>query len=258
MNKRSWTILAVALALVGSTSALLGYWKGNQKLGAPGLKVVSEPVFDPDGKVVATNSAYLPAQVLDYASEPLPVTPLELGWLPKDTTYGRRLYKAPDGFQVMASVVLMGTDRTSIHKPEYCLTGQGWQIERKDETSVRIEKPVPYDLPVMKFTALGVRETQGGQKARTKGVYVFWFVAENALTARHGQRMRWMARDLILTGKLQRWAYVSYFAVCPPGQEEAAFQRMKQLIAAAVPEFQLAAGEPALKSVSGSGEPRIP
>jgi len=51
--------------------------------------------------------------------------------------------------------------------------------------------------------------------------------------------MWWMARDVIRTGVLQRWAYVSYFAVCPPGAEEATFQRMKKLIVASVPEFQL-------------------
>jgi hypothetical protein len=38
---------------------------------------------------------------------------------------------------------------------------------------------------------------------------------------------------------LDRWAYISFFSVCQPGQQDAAFERMKKLIAAAVPEFQL-------------------
>jgi hypothetical protein len=37
---------------------------------------------------------------------------------------------------------------------------------------------------------------------------------------------------------LQRWAYVSYFSICEPGQEDAVFARMEKLIAASVPEFQ--------------------
>jgi hypothetical protein len=41
------------------------------------------------------------------------------------------------------------------------------------------------------------------------------------------------------TGVLQRWAYLSYFAVCAPGQEDAAFERMKNLIVHSVPEYQL-------------------
>jgi hypothetical protein len=42
---------------------------------------------------------------------------------------------------------------------------------------------------------------------------------------------------------LQRWAYVSYFSICTPGQEDAAFERMNKLIAASVPEYQLPPGD---------------
>ena len=41
------------------------------------------------------------------------------------------------------------------------------------------------------------------------------------------------------TGVLQRWAMISYFTVCAPGQEEAAFERLKKFISASAPEFQL-------------------
>jgi hypothetical protein len=258
MNKRSRIILVVVLALVGGTSALLGYWKGNQKLGAPGLKIVPEAILDLEGNVVATNSVYLPEQLLGYGSEVLPVTKQELGMLPKDTTYGRRSYKAADGFQVTASVVMMGTDRTSIHKPQYCLTGQGWQIDQSELTSISIDRPHSYELPVMKLTATGVGTSAAGAKVQARGVYVYWFVADDELTADHLQRMWWMARDLMKTGTLQRWAYVSYFAICPPGQEEATFQRMKQLIAASVPEFQLTTLKPATNSRSDAGPLRVP
>jgi len=118
MNKRSWSMFVVVLVLVLGTSSMLGYWKTNQKLGRPGVKIVAEPIHDPDGKVVGTNSVYLPDQALNFSSQPVPVTPLELGWLPKDTTYGRRIYKAPDDFQIWCNVVLMGSDRTSNHKPQ--------------------------------------------------------------------------------------------------------------------------------------------
>jgi hypothetical protein len=37
---------------------------------------------------------------------------------------------------------------------------------------------------------------------------------------------------------------VAYFTVCAPGQEELYFSHMKELMAASVPEFQLAAGPP--------------
>ena len=61
-------------------------------------------------------------------------------------------------------------------------------------------------------------------------------------TTSHEQRIWWLTRDLLTTGVLQRWAYISYFAVCLPGQEDATFEKMKKLIAASVPEFQLPPG----------------
>jgi hypothetical protein len=91
----------------------------------------------------------------------------------------------------------------------------------------------------MKFIATK-EVTTNGQKAAARGVYVCWFVADNdEYTAQHWQRMWWMARDLFRTGVLQRWAFISYFSICAPGREDATFERIKKLIAASVPEFQL-------------------
>ena len=54
------------------------------------------------------------------------------------------------------------------------------------------------------------------------------------------QRMWRMAKELVRTGVLQRWAYISYFAVCAPGNEAATFERIKKQIVDAVPQFQIA------------------
>jgi hypothetical protein len=193
---------------------------------------------------VGTHSVYLPPRVLNYDSEPQPVTDVVLNWLPKDTTYGQRMYKSPDGFVAVINAVLMGSDRTSIHKPEYCLAGTGWGIVDKQVTSIPIAEPHAYDLPVMKFLTRREDPAPNGGKVERRGVYVFWFVADNQLSADHMQRMIWMARDMIRTGVLQRWAYIACFAPCAPGQEEATFNRLKDLIAASVPHFQLATGAP--------------
>jgi len=260
MNKRSWRILIVTLLLMGSTSGLLGYWRTNQRLGLPGVKVVPHPTYGPQEKIIAKDSVYLPERVLDYQSESFPVSQQEYGMLPKDTTYGKRVYKGADGLRVWANVILMGTDRTSIHKPDYCLPGQGWIVDdrRKEETSVLINQPHPYRLPVMKWVVTGSQETTDGRKVEVRGIYVYWFVADKELTDTNLKMLLRLSRNLFLTGVLQRWAYVSYFAICMPGQEEATFDRMKQLIAVAVPEFQLTTGETVSGSMSGSGAPAIP
>lgn len=233
MNKQKWIFFAVVLLMMGSTAAVLAHLKANQKLGRPG--VTTRPLADSKNVEVL-----LPERVLDFTSQVMTQQEVVVATLPKDTSYGQRIYHAPDGFTTQVNVVLMGSDRTSIHKPEFCLEGAGWKIDQQAsrEETVQIEHPHAYDLPVNKFIA--TRQFKNNGQAETwRGVYVFWFVAGDAYTAQHWQRQWWMARELLQTGVLQRWAYISYFAVCMPGQEQETFERMKKMIAASVPEFQL-------------------
>jgi EpsI family protein len=237
MNRASWRILAVVFLMMALSAGLLWRLKASQKLGNPGLKVVPQALFDPSGKEIAKQSVFLPEKVLDYTSTLLPVTAQELNWLPRDTTYGRRLYRGPDGFEMQLSIVLMGSDRTSIHKPQYCLEGQGFAIDDSEIITLPVGGPKPYEVPVMKMlTTKPV--SMDGKRVNLRGVYLYWFVSENQLTASHAERMWWMARDLIQKRTLQRWAYVTYFAVCLPGQESMALDRMRSFVAATVPEFQ--------------------
>jgi len=241
MSRRQIIVLVVALVLMGAAAAWLAHMKSNRHLGAPGIK--TEPV---PGSVRL--NAVLPARVLDCDSEVVETDRMVLDTLPKDTSFGQRHYTATDGFKVLLNVVLMGSDRTSLHKPQFCLIGAGWRIDRTENVTVRIPRPQPYDLPVTKLTTS--REgVVNGQTVPMRGLYVYWFVCDGAISGEDsgGQRMWWMAKELLRTGVLQRWAYVTCFAVCPPGQEEAAFKRMEQFLAAAVPEFQLTpkpAGQP--------------
>src|SRR5437899_6313705 len=175
----------------------------------------------------------LPEQVEGYTSREIETAEIVTNTLPKDTSFGQRIYKAPDGFESVVNVVLMGTDRTSLHKPQFCLEGQGWTIDQGASTltTVAIKKPVSYDLPVVKLIA-GKEMSVNGKRVMARGVYVYWYVADGAISASKSgfQRMWWMTWNLMRTGVLQRWAYISYFSVCAPGQEDAAFERIQQLI----------------------------
>ena len=234
MNKQKWIVVVVALGLIGGAAGLLTRLQANQKLGRPAVK--TSPI--PGSQRLQVE---LPERVLDCTSQAIEVDKATLGWLPQDTSFGQRLYRAPDGFETAINVVLMGSDRTSLHKTEFCLEGQGWRIDRgaSSEATVRMDRPYPYELPVTKFIATK-EVTIDGQPVVARGIYVLWFVADHdEYTARHWQRMWWMARDLLSTGVLQRWASIGYFAYCAPGQEDATFERMKKFIVASAPEFQL-------------------
>jgi hypothetical protein len=233
MIKPNWILMIAALAMIAGTTALL--LGTHQKLGAPGVKTRSSADA---GRL----EVELPTQVLDYTSESVEVDDITKSTLPSDTSFGNRNYEAPDHFKLALRAVLMGTDRTSLHKPQFCLEGQGWHIDPDSlQTTIHLDRPCSYELPVVRLLAGIEAANASGQKQTLRGVYVYWFVADDALSSSVSgfERMWMMGSKLLRTGILQRWAYVSCFSTCLPGQEDATFERMKLFIAGAVPEFQL-------------------
>ncbi len=223
--------LIAALLLMALAGGAIYQLQTRQTLGRPG--VLAEPqAGSPRWRIP------LPEQVAGMTSQEVPAAEVELSALPADTSIGKRLYTATNGAPLLLQVVLMGRDRTSIHQPQYCLTGQGWLIEQTEEVRLLVAGPQPHEIPALKLTASKVFTTESGQRVPVRAIYVYWFVADGALTAHRSQRLRWMAEELLKTGTLQRWAYVACFAQCAPGEEDKAFARVKEFVAEAVPEFQ--------------------
>lgn len=239
-------VAAAALTLMGAGAAVLLHLKTIQRLGEPGVK------WSPRTTDLRLDIP-LPARVLDYESKAIDPEAQELEMLPQDTSLARRLYEAPDGFKILVGVVLMGTDRTSIHKPEFCLPAQGWQIVAKETRSLSLDRPRPYVLPLGKFVTRRLVPLPGGGHATLEGVYIYWFVSGDRITASHWGRMGWITWDLLQRGVLPRWAYLSAFAECPPGQQAEATERVEKFLAAAVPEFQVTTGQPAVPATADDG-----
>ncbi|HEY4416741.1 MAG TPA: exosortase-associated EpsI family protein [Verrucomicrobiae bacterium] len=223
------------LVLIAATAVLLMHMKAHQRLGDPGVK--TRPMAGTKNLEVL-----LPVTVPGYKSEILTNAETELLKLPSDTSFRVRAYQADDNsFWSQISVVVMGVDRSSIHKPQICMTGQGWMIDNSltRVENVRLDRPQAYDLPVNKIVATKTVQGADGKPQTWRGIYVYWYVDATHYTANSWQWMAWwLPRDLLLNGVLERWAYISYFTPCQPGQEEATFSRIKQLIAKTVPEFQ--------------------
>lgn len=223
-----------ALLLMAVAGGAIFKLQGRQTLGRPG--VLAEPVAGS-----ARWRIPLPERVIGMTSYEQPPAEVELTALPADTSFGKRVYTATNQPPLLLQVVLMGRDRTSIHQPQYCLTGQGWLIEQTEEVRLPIGGATPREVPALKLTASRVVTTETGQRLPVRGIYVYWFVADGAVTAHRAERLRWMATELLKTGTLQRWAYVACFAQCLPGEEAATYARVKEFIAEAVPEFQRSA-----------------
>jgi hypothetical protein len=245
MNKSKWLVLAVALGMMAATGGYLVKVHQRLRLGAPGVKVGPSPLYDDEGKLVAWQSVLLPEEVLGCKGTNLPVTQEELDSLPKDTTFGRKMYLMNDNLTVLASVVLMGSDRTSIHQPQYCLVSQDWHIEKTDQVLLPMDHPYPYEVAALKLTTSREVKNAFDQPIQLKGIYVYWFVSADRITSDQGARMWSLAQTMLKTGVLERWAYISYFVTCLPGQEDATFAQLERFIRASTPEFQTVTGQPA-------------
>lgn len=231
MKNQKWILFAVVLALIAGSAALLERFKSHPRLGQPGI--LAETISNS----VAMNIG-LPERILDFTSTNVPEPAVVLSYLPADTSYAERFYGSPDGFRVQATLILMGADRTSIHNADFCLRGQGWEPVFKNVAEIPIGGAQPYSLPVSEWKVSGTFQQPGGGKVKVGGVCVFWFVADGDETPSHFDMMKRLAVHLLKTGVMERWAYVSFFSPCAPGQEDVVFARMKELIAASVPEFQ--------------------
>jgi EpsI family protein len=177
----------------------------------------------------------------DWIGQAVEVTVIEREILPPDTGYARRNYVSTHDrrHQVFLSVVLSGKDRTSIHRPELCLVGQGWTILGR--SAVGFTHPEGGEVPA---TVLHLnRETvgRGGERRSVPAVLVYWFVGRDTLAATTGERL-WRTALNRLRLRPDRWAYVvAQTLVLPNEGQEAALERIQQVLDGTLPAFQPAA-----------------
>ena len=235
MKTKGQRVTLVMLVVSAATALFLS--RLTHELGEPGVRMGGFFEYEDLEKNVLsgwTNSVDLPISPPGFSSVSAPIAYEEISWLPPDTSYGRREYTFSDGktpTRVLVTAILMGYDRTSIHKPQYCLPAGGFQIDEEKEVMLPLGNPGDGSVPMQRLVT--TKTLPNGQVAR--GIYSYVFVSEDQVTASHGQRLWWMARDLAVEGRLKRWAYVSFFALCFPGDEAATEANLDQVIREVLP-----------------------
>ena len=151
----------------------------------------------------------LPDTIGEWTGEDAPVTAGELAGLSPDTKFARRFYHDFAGDTLYVSIVLSGEDMAnSIHRPERCLTAQGWTVER----SARVSVPLAGGLPPLEVTRLSderERHTPDGRTIPLRNLNYYWFIGSRDVTASHWRRTWIDVEDRVLHGENQRWAYVT-------------------------------------------------
>ncbi|HUR57367.1 MAG TPA: exosortase/archaeosortase family protein [Opitutaceae bacterium] len=237
---RPWLIALAVVALVCGEMAFLHHLVTSPPRGLVGVALA------PDGRDPVELPAFLGT---DWAGRRAEVSLVERQTLPPDTGYSRKNYipLSRAGPEVFLSIVLSGRDRTSIHRPELCLVGQGWTIlgqrghlfqapARPGVTPRAAIGPTGGHFPA---TVLQVRrevQTPKG-KASVPQLVVYWFVGGDTIVASHWERMACDAWNRVAHARADRWAYVLMQTDARDG-EAAALARMQAVLDGALPVIQ--------------------
>lgn len=202
---------------------------------------------------------WLPESIPGSDGREIPISEEEKKNLPSDTTILRRTYLEL-GYsedwatyrQLTASLVLMGSDRRSLHEPEFCLRGLGWQLSPGRVVRVETRKgPLEVmELELKRWLRRAdgslVRDAQGN-KIRIRGYYYYWWVAKSDSTPHSKVRIARAALNSMFRNVNDRWGYPSVQVLIDPrlpaeeGSAEAR-KRAQEFIAAYAPEFQKSLG----------------
>lgn len=189
----------IVLALPGRVAG----WTGHDLVNCPDELCARVCVDVPPG--TPCPACGKPLQYMNHAEKRM---------LPADTGLVRKYYLRDGAAPVHASIVLSGNDRSSIHRPQVCMTAAGYEIV--NDTLLRI--PLGGGREPLDVMVLDMNRT--GADGRTETIYyAYWFVGKGRETASHVQRMVWMATDRVLRGVSHRWAYIALSAPRDPGSD---------------------------------------
>jgi EpsI family protein len=228
---KSWILVGVILVLVGLEMGMLAQISSSRERGAAGIRLSA------DGTDPVDLPAFLGTEWIGSRTE---VSGVERDILPPDTGFSRRTYISVQdrSHAVFMSIVLSGYDRTSIHRPEVCLVGQGWTIESAAAREFNREA-TGKSLPV---TMLRTSLIDPASQRKIEALTAYWFVSADKLVASHWQRFLWDAWNRVRHGRVDRWAYVLVQADVR-NDEAAALDRIQTVLDATLPVFLLAGVE---------------
>ena len=213
-------------------------WTGHDLVNCPDAACARAYVDVPPG--TPCPACGKPLQYMNHAEKRM---------LPADTGLVRKYYEHDASVPMHVSIVLSGNDRSSIHRPQVCMTANGYEIV--GDTLLRIplgEGRDPLDVMVLDMN-------RTGSDGRVETIYyAYWFVGKGRETASHVQRMVWMATDRILRGVSHRWAYIALSAPRNPNSD-AHLQQIANFAAALHPLLLVPEGEGTPVSETGKDNP---
>lgn len=235
--------MTASLPKSGSAFATSLVWRAIVVL-ALGLAVLAICHFTPPPVALAQAGVvmHLPDTAAGLQGKTEDASEAEKTVLPHDTQIVKKIYSHGPGEELHCEIVLSGSDRRSIHRPEACLRGQGWTIINGGTIPVKLNDGTT--MNVMRLIIDRPVQDASGRKHTLRSLYLYWFASKTLLTPLHSERLFRTYYDLLFASKTHRWAYIIVSApvlrgFSPGGlNEDQTLDLMKRFIAEAAPQFQ--------------------
>lgn len=188
----------------------------------------------------------LPLSLGVYQGREFDMTAAEKNLLDEGVKLVRDVYASPEGRQIMATVILSGFEKRSLHRPEVCLPNQGWTVT--DRTPVTLRLADGRDVTVMLMRIFRDVEPQPGVRVRTRALNFYWYVGSNGTTcAEHYEHIFLSYFDSVFRNIQHRWAMASIFVPLleqrvgseDPLVEISAAEEARQFISNLAPTFMM-------------------
>jgi exosortase len=195
VSATSWTMLGRALACAALTGAALMVCAATPttpKLAEPGLVM------------------QLPATLGNYQSIARDMDDKEKQLFAEGVTLVRRFYLNPENRRILATLVMSGPVKKSLHQPMRCLPDQGWTIADSEVVPVKLADGREIEVSLMNVYV--DKEVAPGQRARTRALNVYWYQGSHGVgTPSYAMSHTRTYLDSIFRNLNHRWGQVSLF-----------------------------------------------
>lgn len=188
----------------------------------------------------------LPLSVGDYQGREFDMTATEKNLLDEGVKLVRNVYASSAGRQIMATVILSGFVKRSLHRPEVCLPNQGWTVV--DRTPIPLHLENGQDITAIMMRVFRDVEPKPGVRIRTRALNFYWYIGSNGTTCpEHYEHVFLSYFDSVFRNIQHRWAMASIYVQLPeqavghedPFLELGAMEDARAFIAKLAPQFML-------------------
>ncbi len=224
-----WLAAAVIVVLAMGEMLFLGRLASLPPRGQVGVRLAADEL----------NPVELPVFLgTEWIGRRTEVTVAERAILPSDTGYSRKDYVAVSNSaqRVFFSIVLSGRDRSSIHRPELCVVGQGWTIQAVTEHRFSTPGRAPGGFPATVLHVQREVQTPRGVVVVLQ-LIVYSFVGGDTIESTYWRRLARDAWNRVFHARADRWAYVLMQTDAREG-EAVALARMQTVLDQTRPAFE--------------------